>query len=410
MNPVLQTIIDTAHKCRDAEISRYEAFSEFNKSNEEIDSLIYNHSVSQAEAARICGFSENTFREKVKLAIETNVIPELQMLKNRYLFTLEHLHLMMDWLKLPKVSDTQNCNIINMQNQKGGTGKSTTAFTLATGIALDVKKRAKVLVIDLDPHGTLRNFVAAKPEDYNSMLTTVDLMLGPIEPNSIYAEYIESGYDHESLVKDAILRTHIPTLDVLPAFETDSRFNDYALKMYYESGSMFNALALMEANVLSLLRDSYDYIFIDTGPHSTPLVWSTMDVCDGIIFPVSPRKLDWIVTSAFLNNIENIFAALPNKGNNLKFSKLLIVNFDDEKNRDLEMMYYIQETVGRFAFKSFVKRSTAFEVANKHYRTIYDLRASDGLCPKIQLEKAMTTMKDVILDFNLIIKELGNKK
>ncbi len=44
--------------------------------------------------------------------------------------------------------------VINVQNQKGGTGKSMTAVHLAACLSLNLDKRYRICLIDLDPQGS----------------------------------------------------------------------------------------------------------------------------------------------------------------------------------------------------------------------------------------------------------------
>lgn len=63
------------------------------------------------------------------------------------------------------------CNVIAVENQKGGTGKSTTVLNLGVGLTRQGKR---VLLIDADPQGSLSiSLGIARPDDYDVTLSTV---------------------------------------------------------------------------------------------------------------------------------------------------------------------------------------------------------------------------------------------
>ena len=124
--------------------------------------------------------------------------------------------------------------ITSIINQKGGTGKTTTAVNLASAL---VKKKKKVLVIDLDPQGNL---------SYSLGINDFDLTISDVLQKK--AQLSEVVVEREGIAV-------APTDRSLSTFEfgNHKKGSEYLLK-----------------EVLSKSR-TYDYILIDCPPSLSAL-------------------------------------------------------------------------------------------------------------------------------------------
>ncbi|MEQ8938480.1 MAG: AAA family ATPase, partial [Gammaproteobacteria bacterium] len=84
-------------------------------------------------------------------------------------------------------------------NQKGGVGKTTTTVTLA-GLLTQQYKR--VLVIDLDPHGSLTSYFSYNPDELEE---------------SVYSLFQKKIHDRRTPLAAMLRKTGINNLDLLPA-------------------------------------------------------------------------------------------------------------------------------------------------------------------------------------------------
>jgi chromosome partitioning protein len=390
------------------EISRLQAVMDNTKTEDDLNRLVLHHSVSQSDAARMCGISLNTFKDRVSDALAEGVIPDVLFESNKYRYTLNHMHALMDWMGVEKWSDkNQHTIVVDVQNQKGGVGKSTTVLSLGAGIALRMQERRRVLIIDLDPQGTHQQITAPylRDTDTDLVLSAVDIMLGSDEKDGSYSQLVQAGYTHQQILEHSILNTHIPNLDVLPAFPTDERFSQSAWLEYSKTGELHHVKRLKQ-RIIEPLLGLYDLILIDTGPHVNPLTWSALEACNALLVPICPRKLDWVSTGQFISNLPDQLAFLPSKGENIKYFKSITVNYDEEQGRDLEMLHQIKAVLGRNVLNATIKRSSAFEAATRNYRTVFDIRKSDNLCPDRQLDKAISSLNDAIRELLLTFEDV----
>lgn len=387
-----------------------------NTSDKEVDLLIRHHSMSIAELSRELGVSNTWGRSLMAKAIEDGELPEvIQSSNNRYMLTLEHAHILAELSKKVKSWSERykNKNVIVVTSQKGGVGKTQTAIHLSTGLALSVKDRMKTLLVDLDPQGSNRMFAAPDLDADSAVLTAVDLMLGEFEEDSLYSEFRKRGHSHKDIVQNCPLATHIPNLDILPAFPSDERFTEHLISEMAQDNSTYESnITLFNDKVINVLLEKYDTIVIDMPPTNNPLVWSAYEAATFLLIPSVTQELAWASMAEFVDGLPYRLESLPSKGKRLRDFKFVATMYDDEKNHDAEILERMQRELGGDLMNTIVKRSTAFEMAARNFRTVWDLRKSDGLCPPRQLDKAMASIRDLRTEVirRLILQEKSHEE
>lgn len=155
-------------------------------------------------------------------------------------------------------------HVIAISNQKGGVGKSTTTSSLGAALALVEKKR--VLVIDLDPQGTLTKGTLGK-EQCEQVGT---------------AEALGFGSDSdESCRPIADLTAPVPVFgfDLLSSNGDNLRNREESLRS--DSTRQF-ALSRQLAEV----EEAYDYVLIDSPPNLGALTISSLYAADWLLVPI----------------------------------------------------------------------------------------------------------------------------
>lgn len=157
--------------------------------------------------------------------------------------------------------------VIAIASQKGGTGKTTTAISLAAGIA---RKGKRVLLVDADSQANaskvvLPHYLQLKAED-----TLHATILGR-KPLPIH-------------------KTSIPNLDIVPSH----------ILLSNTDVELTTAIDHREARLkskLDLVKDQYDFVFIDCPPALSWLTVNAFTAADRALIVVSPGyfELDSIV-------------------------------------------------------------------------------------------------------------------
>ena len=225
--------------------------------------------------------------------------------------------------------------IITVTNQKGGVGKTTTASSLVCGLH---QRGAKVLGVDLDPQGNLGFNLGL---DINSENTVYNVFKG------------------ECSVEEAIRSTQYG--DVLPS--------DIMLSAA-EVEFTAPRREFMLSNLLTGVRERYDFIIIDTPPALNILTVNAYVASTGLIVPMEAEVLSLVGITQLHETIDTVRATFNPK---LKVLGILINKFNGRLalSKDiLEMAQVVAEQLGSQVFEAKIHRGVGVAMAPAHGQTV----------------------------------------
>lgn len=205
--------------------------------------------------------------------------------------------------------------IIMIGSMKGGVSKTVTTHNLAYSLQ---KLGKKVLAVDFDSQANLTTCFGV--EDTTVVPITIGhLMLNQIEDENMPEpeEYIISrnGVDY------------IPSSMVLSAVDSKLRLEMGAEKML--------------SYILEPLRDSYDYILIDTSPSLGALTINALAAADEVIITVNPQLLAMMGLQDFLKTVKKIKSRVNER---LSVAGILLTMCDTRTNLCKTITEQVNET------------------------------------------------------------------
>jgi chromosome partitioning protein len=145
--------------------------------------------------------------------------------------------------------------IISVCNQKGGTGKTTTAVNLAAALGVLAKR---VLIIDVDPQGNATSGVGVNKNEIQKSI--YDVLLNKIP------------------LIEIIVQTGFQNLDIAPC---NINLTGSEIELV---GALSRETRLKRA--LEAIKAQYDFIFIDSPPSLGLLTLNSLVASDSIIIPI----------------------------------------------------------------------------------------------------------------------------
>ena len=150
-------------------------------------------------------------------------------------------------------------------NQKGGVGKTTTTVSLA---GLLREQGHRVLMVDLDPHGSLTSYFKYDPDEIE--FSTFDL-------------FMHEGKVPDDLPKKIIRKTTKEGIDLFPA--------STALATLERKVAGQGGMGLVISKALASLWDDYEFVLIDTPPILGVLMINALAAAQRLLIPVQTEFL-----------------------------------------------------------------------------------------------------------------------
>ena len=231
--------------------------------------------------------------------------------------------------------------IISLANQKGGTGKTTTAVNLGAGLA---KLGKKVLAVDLDPQAHLTIGFGLKPQELS--FTLVDL------------------FDSKVELKDVIYNSPIQNVDVIPSNTELTKF-DVGIS---EHEGFENRLSEKLKNV-----SGYDFVIIDSPPHLGMLTVNGFIFCNELIIPL---QVEYYALEGLVKLLKTISLVRTRFNKNISLCGILATMYDIRTNLSQQIHSIIKKQWGEKVFKTIIRENVRLAEAPSFGQTIFDYSPS----------------------------------
>ena len=216
--------------------------------------------------------------------------------------------------------------VISFANQKGGVAKTTTTLNLGVAFA---EQGLKVLLVDLDPQGNLTMSQGMNPDAIERSMFDVLVHRLPLQ----------------EVVHHAEVDLAVSSIDLAGA--------ELALS------SMIGRERALE-KALTVIKEGYDYVLIDTPPSLGLLTINALVASNGVIVPVQCEYL----SLRGLVQLENTLTMIrENLNPEVEIVGILPTMFDSRTLHSREAIEILQENFGDLVFKTRIRKTIRYAEA-----------------------------------------------
>lgn len=226
--------------------------------------------------------------------------------------------------------------IIAITNQKGGTGKSTTAINLGAYLTALGKY---VLLVDLDPQAN----------------ATVGLGIDWRKLDKHLYHSLANFIEPESVIK----RTGLFGFDLLPAAPSLAGASVELVNLERREWRLYD--------LLRKIRTNYDYIIVDSPPSLGLLTLNGLVAAEEIIIPV---QCEYYALEGLGQLLETIDLIRHNLGRDLKIKGALLTMYDRRQKLSREVAKEVRRNFPGYVFSAVIPRSVPLAEAPSFGKTI----------------------------------------
>lgn len=228
--------------------------------------------------------------------------------------------------------------ILAIANQKGGVGKTTTAFNLASALALIGKN---TLLVDIDPQAHSTVSIVNNSSQYEK---------------SIYDVLVDS----EVKIRDIIVKTSVPGLEIAISKIAMAKLEPVLL------GEIDGHFRLRD--VIVPIKKRYEFIIIDTPPTLGLITLNALVAATHILIPIQSSYLSLEGTDDLL---ETVIKIRKNVNPNLQVLGVVITLHDKRTNISRDAVERIKRVFGKKVFKTMISKSVKLEESPAYRESIF---------------------------------------
>lgn len=213
--------------------------------------------------------------------------------------------------------------IIAICNQKGGVGKTSTAVSLSSGLAMEGRK---CLLVDLDPQGNATSGIG-------------------IEKNKVTQSIYHALLENTPLA-EIIKETCVPNLYIIPANENLAGAEVELVSEMGREGRL--------KKVLSQLDPSYDFAIIDCPPSFGLLTVNALTGANSVMIPI---QCEYYALEGLGQLMKTINLIKDNLNTSLEIEGIVMTMADFRTNLTQEVINEVKKHFGDKVYKTVIPRN-----------------------------------------------------